>query len=70
MVVLACFEDFACVPCCCNDNNLTTYEGPQKSPKKSSIKKKLNRKIGFASLRCRVKNSNQTIKWVSQAFPK
>ena len=41
----------------------------QKFFKKSYIKKKLNRKIGFASLRCRVKNSNQTIKWVSQAFP-
>ena len=42
----------------------------QKYFKKSYIKKKLNRKIGFASLRWRVKNSNQTIKWVSQSFPK
>ena len=41
----------------------------QKFFKKSYIKKKLNRKIGFASLRCQVKNSSQTIKWVSQAFP-
>ena len=28
-VVLACFEDFACVPFCCNDN-VTTYKGPPK----------------------------------------
>ena len=28
--VLACFEDFACVPCCRNDNDVTSYEGPQK----------------------------------------
>ena len=42
----------------------------QKCFKKSYIKKKLNRTLGFASLRCQVKNSNQTIKWVSQAFPK
>ena len=42
----------------------------QKCFKKSYIKKKLNRKISFDSLRCQVKNSNQTTKWVSQPFPK
>ena len=42
----------------------------QRCFEKFHIKKKINRKIVFASLRCRVKNSNQTIKWVSQTFPK
>ena len=27
--VLACSENFACVPCCHNDKSVTTYEGPQ-----------------------------------------
>ena len=30
IVVLACFEDFACLPCCRDDKDVTTYEGPQK----------------------------------------
>ena len=29
-VVLACFEDFACVPYCRNDKDMTTHEGPPK----------------------------------------
>ena len=29
-VVLACFEGFACVPCCRNNNNVTSYKGPPK----------------------------------------
>ena len=43
------------MPCCCNNSNVTTYEGSQKFPKKSYIMKKLNRKIGFASLKCGAK---------------
>ena len=30
-VVLACFEDFACVPYCRNDKDMTTHEDPPKS---------------------------------------
>ena len=29
-VVLACFDDFACVPCCRNDKDMATYEGQPK----------------------------------------
>ena len=37
--MIACFEDFVCVPCCRNDNDVTTYKGP---PKFNSFRRYFN----------------------------